>query len=176
MCPQSGGTRERGKTFCDQAIAQSRPAGGGSRHPLSAGHQGDGQGNAAGGRQAADPVRRGGGARRRYRAFCMVTGRGKTAMVEHFDVAFELEATLRERGKTKRSRCCTTPRWSPAHRHRAPAGAARARTRDLVRPRLHRRRPVRDPAPRRSHSLGQALSAAARGSVSRDRRQHRRGD
>ncbi|MBV1692405.1 UTP--glucose-1-phosphate uridylyltransferase GalU [Novosphingobium sp. G106] len=28
-----------------------------------------------------------------------VTGRGKTAMVEHFDNAFELEATLRERGK-----------------------------------------------------------------------------
>ena len=33
--------------------------------------------------------------------FCMVTGRGKTALVEHFDVAYELEATLRERGKTE---------------------------------------------------------------------------
>ncbi|MGE0416252.1 MAG: UTP--glucose-1-phosphate uridylyltransferase GalU [Acetobacteraceae bacterium] len=32
--------------------------------------------------------------------FCMVTGRGKTALVEHFDVAYELEATLRERDKT----------------------------------------------------------------------------
>ncbi len=32
--------------------------------------------------------------------FCMVTGRGKTALVEHFDIAFELEATLRERKKT----------------------------------------------------------------------------
>jgi UTP--glucose-1-phosphate uridylyltransferase len=31
--------------------------------------------------------------------FCMVTGRGKTALIDHFDVAFELEATLRERGK-----------------------------------------------------------------------------
>ena len=31
--------------------------------------------------------------------FCMVTGRGKTALVEHFDVAFELEATLRYRDK-----------------------------------------------------------------------------
>jgi UTP--glucose-1-phosphate uridylyltransferase len=31
--------------------------------------------------------------------FCMVTGRGKTAIVEHFDIAYELEATLRERGK-----------------------------------------------------------------------------
>jgi UTP--glucose-1-phosphate uridylyltransferase len=33
--------------------------------------------------------------------FCMVTGRGKTALVEHFDIAYELEATLRERDKTE---------------------------------------------------------------------------
>ncbi len=33
--------------------------------------------------------------------FCFVTGRGKTAIVEQFDLAFELEATLRERGKQK---------------------------------------------------------------------------
>ncbi len=32
--------------------------------------------------------------------FCMVSGRGKTALIDHFDVAYELEATLRERGKT----------------------------------------------------------------------------
>jgi UTP--glucose-1-phosphate uridylyltransferase len=31
--------------------------------------------------------------------FCMVTGRGKTALIDHFDIAFELEATLHERGK-----------------------------------------------------------------------------
>jgi UTP--glucose-1-phosphate uridylyltransferase len=31
--------------------------------------------------------------------FCMITGRGKIALVEHFDVAYELEATLRQRGK-----------------------------------------------------------------------------
>jgi UTP--glucose-1-phosphate uridylyltransferase len=31
--------------------------------------------------------------------FCLVTGRGKTALVEFFDVAYELEATLRERNK-----------------------------------------------------------------------------
>lgn len=31
--------------------------------------------------------------------FCMITGRGKTALVEHFDIAYELEATLRARGK-----------------------------------------------------------------------------
>ena len=33
--------------------------------------------------------------------FCMITGRGKTALVEHFDVAYELEATLRHRGKVR---------------------------------------------------------------------------
>ena len=33
--------------------------------------------------------------------FCFVTGRGKTAIVEHFDVAYELERTLVERGKDK---------------------------------------------------------------------------
>ena len=33
--------------------------------------------------------------------FCMVTGRGKTALIDHFDVAYELEANLRERGKTE---------------------------------------------------------------------------
>jgi UTP--glucose-1-phosphate uridylyltransferase len=31
--------------------------------------------------------------------FCMVTGRGKTALIDHFDIAFELEATLAERAK-----------------------------------------------------------------------------
>ncbi|MBD0274871.1 MAG: UTP--glucose-1-phosphate uridylyltransferase, partial [Acetobacteraceae bacterium] len=29
--------------------------------------------------------------------FCFITGRGKTSIVEHFDVAFELERTLEER-------------------------------------------------------------------------------
>ncbi|MBK1662340.1 UTP--glucose-1-phosphate uridylyltransferase [Paracraurococcus ruber] len=32
--------------------------------------------------------------------FCLITGRGKTQLVEHFDVAYELERTLEERGKT----------------------------------------------------------------------------
>ncbi len=31
--------------------------------------------------------------------FCLVTGRGKTAIVEHFDIAYELEATLKMRNK-----------------------------------------------------------------------------
>jgi UTP--glucose-1-phosphate uridylyltransferase len=33
--------------------------------------------------------------------FCLVTGRGKATLVEQFDVAYELEAHLRERGKAK---------------------------------------------------------------------------
>jgi UTP--glucose-1-phosphate uridylyltransferase len=31
--------------------------------------------------------------------FCMITGRGKTALIDYFDVAFELETTLRDRNK-----------------------------------------------------------------------------
>ena len=33
--------------------------------------------------------------------FCLITGRGKTSIVEHFDVAYELERTLEERGKAR---------------------------------------------------------------------------
>jgi UTP--glucose-1-phosphate uridylyltransferase len=33
--------------------------------------------------------------------FCMITGRGKTALVEHFDVAYELERTLQDRHRTE---------------------------------------------------------------------------
>ena len=32
--------------------------------------------------------------------FVMVTGRNKASIEDHFDIAYELEATLRERGKT----------------------------------------------------------------------------
>jgi UTP--glucose-1-phosphate uridylyltransferase len=31
--------------------------------------------------------------------FCMITGRGKTALIDYFDVAYELEATLKARNK-----------------------------------------------------------------------------
>ena len=46
--------------------------------------------------------------------FCLVTGRGKTAIVEHFDIAFELEATLRERDKPDALALLKAPRSSPA--------------------------------------------------------------
>ena len=38
--------------------------------------------------------------------FCMITGRGKIALVEHFDVAYELESTLKQRGKLRPSWTC----------------------------------------------------------------------
>ena len=51
--------------------------------------------------------------------FYFVTGRGKSAIEDHFDVAFELEATLRERGKTETAR-------------RAASMAARSRRRSPI--------------------------------------------
>ena len=45
--------------------------------------------------------------------FCMVTGRGKTALVEHFDIAFELEATLKERGKLVELQLLNDAKLSP---------------------------------------------------------------
>ena len=109
--------------------------------------------------------------------FCMVTGRGKTALVEHFDIAYELEATLRERDKTEALALLRGhPERAGIDHHRAPAGAAGAWPRHLVRPRIHRRRSVRHPAARRSGAGRQALPAATRRGLSRDRRQRRRGD
>ena len=31
--------------------------------------------------------------------FCLITGRGKDSLIDYFDVAYELEDTLRQRGK-----------------------------------------------------------------------------
>jgi hypothetical protein len=83
----------------DQAAEEGRDARCGLRHALSARHKGAGKGNAAGGGPAADPVRGGRGARRRHRAVLPRHGRGKTSIVEHFDIAYELEKSLEERGK-----------------------------------------------------------------------------
>src|SRR6185312_15301953 len=62
--------------------------------------------------------------------FCMVTGRGKTALVEHFDVAFELEATLRERGKTDALRLLSETQVEPGSivtvRQQEPLGLGHA--------------------------------------------------
>jgi UTP--glucose-1-phosphate uridylyltransferase len=62
--------------------------------------------------------------------FCMVTGRGKTALVEHFDVAFELEATLRERNKIEALKLLEPTRVEPGSivtvRQQVPLGLGHA--------------------------------------------------
>jgi UTP--glucose-1-phosphate uridylyltransferase len=62
--------------------------------------------------------------------FCMVTGRGKTALVEHFDVAYELEATLRERNKTTEIKMLRDAQLTPgamvAVRQQTPLGLGHA--------------------------------------------------
>jgi len=62
--------------------------------------------------------------------FCMVTGRGKTALVEHFDVAYELEATLRERNKTAEIKMLREAQLPPgsmvAVRQQTPLGLGHA--------------------------------------------------
>ena len=77
----------------------------GPRHPVPAGHQGDAQGDAAGRRQAGDPVRRRGGRRRRACTdVLMITGRNKRALEDHFDRNCELEAALEAKGDADRLR------------------------------------------------------------------------
>ena len=78
-----------------------------------------------------------------------VTGRGKGALEDHFDIAYELEATMTARGKPLDA---LDSHPLPARRDRLgpPAAAARARPRRLVRARDRRRRAVRGAAPRRS--------------------------
>jgi UTP--glucose-1-phosphate uridylyltransferase len=52
-----------------------------------------------------------------------VTGRGKTALEDHFDIAYELEATMRGRGKSLERAGATG--FQPVRRFRPSAGAAR---------------------------------------------------
>ena len=78
-----------------------------------------------------------------------VTGRGKGALEDHFDTAFELEATMTARGKSLEPLAGTRLPHG-ALGLGAPAGAARARPRRLVRARDRRRRAVRGAAARRS--------------------------
>ena len=90
--------------------------------------------------------------------FCFITGRGKTAIVEHFDVAYELERTLRGARQDRRAgRAARHGGGARLARDGAPAGADGPRPRDLVRPRLHRRRPLRHPAARRPDAVRDAL-------------------
>ena len=108
--------------------------------------------------------------------FIMVTGRNKGVIEDHFDIQFELEATLRERGRTKE---LDAARPRPAARRpdqlHPPAGAARPRPRGLVRARYRRQRTLRRAAARHDHA-GQARLPGADGrGLQPDRRQHHRG-
>jgi UTP--glucose-1-phosphate uridylyltransferase len=62
--------------------------------------------------------------------FCLITGRGKTALVEYFDVAFELEATLRQRGKDAELKMLHANQISPGNlvtvRQQEPLGLGHA--------------------------------------------------
>jgi UTP--glucose-1-phosphate uridylyltransferase len=78
---------------------QSRISGRRPRHPLPARHQGAAQGNAAGGGQAADPVRGGRGLRGRHPPHGLRHRRNKRAIEDHFDTAYELESELEANGK-----------------------------------------------------------------------------
>ena len=71
--------------------------------------------------------------------FIFVTGRNKNIIEDHFDRQFELEMTLRERQETRRSRAPLQGSAGARHHElHAPAGAARARPRGLVRARTGR--------------------------------------
>ena len=78
-----------------------------------------------------------------------VTGRGKSALVDYFDQAYELEATLKGKGKSLDVLEPSNARFGEVVT-RPPAAAARARPRGLVRAAHRRRRAVRGAAPRRA--------------------------
>ena len=67
-----------------------------------------------------------------------VTGRGKSALVDYFDHAFELEATMRERGKSLDILAPSNAKLRRGH-HGSPAEAAGAWSCGVVRAGYHRR-------------------------------------
>ena len=69
--------------------------------------------------------------------FCLVTGRGKTALVEHFDIAYRTGSDA-SRAKQDRSARFTErlPKRAGVHHHGASAGAVGAWPRRLVRARI----------------------------------------
>ncbi len=62
--------------------------------------------------------------------FCMVTGRGKTALIDHFDIAFELESTLASRHKDGALEMLRSERMEPGSittvRQQVPLGLGHA--------------------------------------------------
>ena len=99
-----------------------------------------------------------------------VTGRGKSAIEDHFDIAFELEKTMSERGKDLS--VLEPTRLGPGNcayvRQQEPLGP---RPCDLVRARHRRRRTVRDLPARRIDARSARLHGADGRGVRRGRRQ-----
>ena len=90
--------------------------------------------------------------------FIFVTGRGKAVIEDHFDIAFELDRMLQERGKEaiyeELKRDLPACRANELH---PPAGSSRPRPCGLVCPRDRRRRALRRAAARHAE---QGLHAA----------------
>ena len=83
--------------------------------------------------------------------FIFVTGRNKSVIEDHFDRQFELEQVLAERGKTAElARSERRSARAGKHQLHPAAGAARARSRGVVRARAGRQRAVRSAAARRA--------------------------
>ena len=120
--------------------SQGRVSRRGARHPLSAGEQGDPQGNADGGRPPADPARGRRGKGSRHRAFHL---RHRPQQERHrgsFRPAAGARGdACRPRQETRARGASARPACAGRDELRAPAGAARSRPRGMVRPRARRR-------------------------------------
>ena len=102
--------------------------------------------------------------------FVFVTGRNKGAIEDHFDHAYELEATLAQRGNKQAELKQTRARDHQAGQRdlHPPAEAARPRPCRVVRAPLDRRRAVRRAAARRADDRHADLHrAAGRGATRR---------
>ena len=102
-----------------------------ARHAVPAGDEGAAEGDAAGRRQAGDPVRGRGGRRAPgITDILIVTGRGKRAIEDHFDRSFELEYFLEAKGKFDELKQVRADRraWPTIHyiRQRDPLGLGHA--------------------------------------------------
>ena len=142
-------------------------------HPPAPRHQVDPQGAADGRRPAADPICGRRSARGGDRAADLRHRPREIALVDYFDAAFELEATMRGEGQEPRSAAIL------AHRFRRaglgpPAAAARPRPCRLVRAPCRRRRALRGPASRRSDGRHSPARSSRWSTPVQARRQHPR--
>ena len=88
-----------------------------------------------------------------------VTGRGKSAIEDHFDYSYELQETLRSGARTRELALHQRPGAEPGRRRLyPPAGGARSRPRRLVRAQSGRQRAVRGAACRRPGAGGHAAA------------------